>query len=183
MSLIDDILAHNQQFVADKQYEPYRTTNTPDKKAVVLTCMDTRLVELLPAAMNLRQGDMKLLKNAGAIVSHPFGSIMRSLLVAVYSLGAADVFVVGHLDCGMTGLSCTNLLHQAVDRGVDPITIATLRNAGIDLDGWLRGFGHPKEGVVESVRMIRNHPLLPKDVRVHGMLMDPATGKLQVVEV
>src|SRR5436190_1327898 len=106
MELIDQILAHNARFVAAKAYEPFRTTSLPDKRAVVLTCMDTRLVELLPAAMDLRQGDAKVLKNAGAIVSHPFGSIMRSILVAVYDLGALDVFVVGHHECGMSGLSC-----------------------------------------------------------------------------
>src|SRR4051812_25407676 len=82
MSLIADILGHNTSFVEKKEYEPFRTDRFPDKKLAVLTCMDTRLVELLPRAMNLRNGDIKLLKNAGALVSHPFGSMMRSILVA-----------------------------------------------------------------------------------------------------
>src|SRR5438067_7146082 len=101
MSLITDILDHNQTFVQNKEYEPFRTDRFPDKKLVVLTCMDTRLVELLPRAMNLRNGDAKVIKNAGAIVSHPFGSVMRSMLVAVYDLMAAEVAVVGHYGCGM----------------------------------------------------------------------------------
>ena len=67
--------------------------------------MDTRLVELLPKAMNLHNGDAKIIKNAGAIVSHPFGSVMRSIIVAVYQLDADEVFVIGHYDCGMTGLN------------------------------------------------------------------------------
>lgn len=62
--------------------------------------MDTRLVELLPHALNLRNGDVKIVKNAGALVSHPFGSIMRSILVAVYELQADEVCVIGHHDCG-----------------------------------------------------------------------------------
>ena len=40
-----------------RTYEQFRTDIFPDKKLVVLTCMDTRLVELLPRAMNLRNGD------------------------------------------------------------------------------------------------------------------------------
>ena len=70
-------------------------------KMVIISCMDTRLVELLPKAMNMRNGDVKIIKVAGAVISHPFGSIMRSILVAVYELGADEVCVVGHHDCGM----------------------------------------------------------------------------------
>ncbi|GAA3315750.1 hypothetical protein GCM10020331_011340 [Ectobacillus funiculus] len=52
----------------------------------------------------------KSLKTAGALVSHPFGSIMRSILVAVYELGADEVCVVGHYDCGMASLKAENTL-------------------------------------------------------------------------
>src|ERR1043166_798121 len=109
MSIIGDILEFNRGFVARREYEAYRTTRFPNKKLVVVTCMDTRLVELLPRAMNLRNGDVKIIKNAGAIVSHPFGSVMRSILVGVYELGAEEVAVVGHTGCGMAGLSCKQI--------------------------------------------------------------------------
>jgi carbonic anhydrase len=181
MSLITEILDHNRTFVDRREYEQFRTTNLPDKRLVVLTCMDTRLVELLPRAMNLRNGDAKIIKNAGAIVSHPFGSVMRSILVAVYELGAAEVAVVGHHGCGMTGLSCARVLEKVRARNVPEQTLATLRNAGIDLDNWLRGFEHVEIGVRESVDIIKNHPLLPADVKVHGMLMHPETGKLDLL--
>lgn len=77
MKVINEILAFNSEFVARDGGRLFRTNQFPDKKLVVLTCMDTRLTELLPQAMAIRNGDVKLLKNAGAIVSHPFGSVMR----------------------------------------------------------------------------------------------------------
>lgn len=181
MSLIEGILEHNRGFVEKREYEAYRTTIFPDKKLVILTCMDTRLVELLPRAMNLRNGDAKIIKNAGAIVSHPFGSVMRSILVAVYELGATEVAVVGHHGCGMTGLSCERIMEKVRARNVPEQTLDILRNAGINLDRWLTGFTHVEEGVRESVGIIRNHPLLPPDVKVHGMLIHPETGKLDVL--
>src|ERR1700722_14212791 len=122
MSILPDILSFNAQFVQRREYEQFLTDGFPDKKLVVLTCMDTRLVELLPRAMNLRNGDAKVIKNAGAIVSHPFGSVMRSLLVAIYELKAEEVAVVGHYGCGMTGLSCARVLDKAVARGVSEQT-------------------------------------------------------------
>lgn len=181
MSTLSEILDHNAQFLEHKEYEPFRTDGFPDKKLVVLTCMDVRLVELLPRAMNLRNGDANVIKNAGAIVSHPFGSVMRSVLVAVYELRAAEVAVVGHYGCGMTGLSCGRVLEKAVHRGVSPEMIETLAHCGIDLQNWMTGFKSPEDGVRQSVDVIRKHPLLPKDVPVHGLMICPDTGRLDLL--
>ncbi len=182
MSVLAEILDHNRRFVAKRDYQQFLTDQFPNKKIIVVTCMDTRLVELLPAAMNLRQGDAKVLKTAGAVVAHPFGSIMRSILVAVYNLGVEEIAVVGHHDCGMTGLSCGAILQKARERGISDETIQTIRNAGVDLEHWLKGFDHVRDGVRQSVSVIRNHPLLPKDVPVHGLLISPETGALEIVE-
>lgn len=181
MSILSDILIHNARFVEQREYEPFLTDIFPDKRLAVLTCMDTRLVELLPHAMNLRNGDAKVVKNAGAIVSHSFGSIMRSLLVAVYELTASEIAVVGHYGCGMTGLSCARVLNKAIARGVSEETLRALNEEGIDLQAWLTGFNSPEDGVRQSVAIIRRHPLLPKDVPVHGLIMCPETGRLDLL--
>lgn len=181
MSNLEEILAFNTEFVRAGQYEPFLTDRYPDKRMVILTCMDTRLIELLPRAMNLRNGDAKIIKNAGAIVSHPFGSVMRSILVAVYGLKAEEVLVVGHHDCGMTGLSSEALLTQAKAAGVPQSTFDTLNQAGINLNQWLTGFDSVSESVTKSVAMIRNHPLLPKKLSVRGLVIHPETGKLDLL--
>lgn len=181
MNLIQQILRHNAEFVARRKYEAYRTDRFPNKKLVLLTCMDTRLVELLPRAMNLRNGDVKVIKNAGAIVSHPYGSVMRSILVAVYELRAAEVAVVGHRDCGMTHLDCASILDKARARGIGDDVIDSISAGGVDLPAWLRGFECVEDAVRQSVTLIRRHPLLPRDVPVHGMVICPETGKLDLV--
>ena len=178
MTILSEILDHNATFVRSGGYEAFRTDQFPNKKLVILTCMDTRLVELLPHAMGVRNGDVKLIKNAGAIVSHPFGSVMRSILVAVYELGAAEIAVVGHHGCGMAGLDCARVLDKVRQRVADPNVIDTLSHAGIDLQRWLVGFDHVEDGVRKSVEVVRNHPLMPKDVPVHGLVIHPETGKL-----
>jgi carbonic anhydrase len=181
MSRLNEVLNYNREFVENKEYQPFNTTKFPDKKMVILTCMDTRLVELLPRSMNIRNGDAKIIKNAGALVSHPFGSIMRSILVAVYSLHAEEVFVIGHRDCGMTGLHATPILDKAVKAGVSPERIDTLKHAGINIEKFLKGFESVEESVKESVATIKNHPLLPSTIFVHGLIIDPNTGELEVV--
>src|SRR5205823_8611665 len=137
MSIISEILDHNRAFTARGEYEAFLTDQFPNKRLVVLSCMDTRLVELLPRAMGFRNGDVKLVKNAGAIVSHPFGSVMRSILLAIYELNAEEVVVVGHSGCGMSGLSCQRVLDKARLRGVSEDVLSTLRHSGIELQRWL----------------------------------------------
>ncbi|MFC5451654.1 beta-class carbonic anhydrase [Paenibacillus aestuarii] len=179
---LDETIDHNRRFVENKEYVRYQTSKLPNKKVVVVSCMDTRLTELLPKAMNLRNGDAKILKTAGAVVSHPFGSIMRSIIVAIYDLNAHEVCVVGHHDCGMTHVNATATTKKMIERGISVQTIETLDYAGIKIKDWLRGFDSVAESVRQSVEVIRNHPLIPKDIPVHGLVIDPETGELDIVE-
>ncbi|MFC4559030.1 beta-class carbonic anhydrase [Virgibacillus kekensis] len=181
MRLLDEILSFNEQFVKNKEYEKYERSKFPNKKLVILSCMDTRLVELLPKSMNLRNGDVKIVKNAGAIVAHPFGSIMKSILVAVYALKADEVCVIGHRDCGMTKLDADTMLDQMKERGVSQETLNTLEYSGVDFGKFLQGFDNVEDSVMSSTSVIRNHPLLPSDVPVHGLVISPETGKLDLV--
>lgn len=181
MSIIPSLLEFNKKFVEEKQYESYMTNKFPDKKVAILTCMDTRLVELLPKALGLKNGDAKFIKNAGSILTQPFGSAMRSILVAVYELGAREVLVIGHHGCGMTNLDTQGMVNKFIENGIDPAVISTLENSGIRMEKFLRGFSNAQEGVMQSVKMIRNHPLFPKAVPVHGFVIDPVTGKLEVL--
>jgi carbonic anhydrase len=109
---LHSLLDHNHRFVTNKSYEPYLTDRFPYKKLVVVTCMDTRLTELLPMALDLKNGDAKIIKVAGAMVAHPFGSVMRSILVAVYGLGAEHILVVGHHDWSDTAHMNTARRHR-----------------------------------------------------------------------
>lgn len=178
MSLVEKILRFNKKFVADREYESYRTTKLPNKKIAVLSCMDTRLTELLPAALNFKNGDIKIIKNAGALITHPFGSVMRSLVVAVHTLGVEEIFVIGHRDCGMQNLEPEAMIGKMTARGITRETIDMIRSCGVDLDGWLRGFGSVELSVLDTVGKIRNHPLIPAEINVLGFLMDPVTGRL-----
>ncbi|MBK3495784.1 carbonic anhydrase [Viridibacillus sp. YIM B01967] len=182
MSILNDILAFNETFVEEKQYEPFITSKYPDKHFVILTCMDTRLVELLPKAMNLRNGDVKMVKSAGATINHPFGGIMRSLLVAIYELKADEIFVIGHYDCGMSAVDPDKMLAKMIDRGVSKEVIDLLNYSGANLHEWLGGFDDVTENVSNSVKMIRKHPLIIDSIPVHGLVIDPNTGRLDIVE-
>jgi len=178
---IDEMLTYNKKFVAQKQYKQYETDSYPNKKMVVLTCMESRLVELLPKALNIQNGDVKMLKNAGAIIRKPFDTIMKSILIAIHNLRAEQVLVIGHYDCGMSQVNTTEFMKNMERKGIEKETIALLEHAGIDLHEEFHGFETVEESIKQSVHIIRNHPLLPSYVKVHGLVIDPATGKVDIV--
>ncbi len=181
--MIDEILRHNRQFVEDKGYERFMTSKYPDKKIAIVTCMDTRLVELLPAALGIRNGDVKMIKNAGGTITNPFDSTMRSILVAVYELGVTDVMIIGHTECGVQGMDAGEMLHLMRERGIDDEHISLMMHCGINLKQWLHGFDDTDKAVSETVDLVRNHPLMPRDVTVSGYIMDSVTGALSPIAV
>ena len=179
--MINDILEFNRRFVREKGYEPYITTKYPDRKLAIVTCMDTRLTELLIAAMGLRNGDAKIIKNAGGVISSPFSTEVRSLLVGIYELGVEDVVVVGHTDCGAQHISGPDMVEAMRSRGIPERSIEACRYFDVDFDKWLCGFDSVEESVRRSVAVLRNHPLIPGDVRISGFIIDSVTGELTEV--
>ncbi|CAM3212920.1 carbonic anhydrase [Filibacter tadaridae] len=181
MTILSEIINFNKSFVNEKGYEQYATTKFPDKRIVVLTCMDTRLTELLHKAMDLKNGDAKIIKNAGGLVTHPFGSIMRSIILAVYELKADEVYIIGHHDCGMSSTNTDHIIESMVNRGIDKSLFSTLKYSGVDMKDWLHGFEDVTESVRMSVDAVRNHPLMDNAVPVHGLVVHPDTGLLDII--
>ena len=177
--MIQELKEFNRKFVEEKGYERFATSKYPDKKIAIVTCMDTRLVELLPAALGIRNGDVKIIKNAGATITNPFDSTMRSILVAIYELGVNEIMVIGHTGCGVQGMNADEMLHLMKERGVSEEHITLMKHCGINLKEWLHGFDDTDEAVKETVDLIANHPLMPPTgVNVQGFVMDTYTGEL-----
>ena len=76
----------------------------------------------------------------------------------------------------------SEMLDMLVERGIDQQHIDIVRHSGIDLERWLCGFESVESSVHETVRRLKEHPLMPKDVRISGFIMDSATGELTRVE-
>ena len=178
MSNIDSILAFNREYVASKGYEAHLTDKYPDKKLAVLSCMDTRLSVLLQEALGLRNGDAKIIKNAGAVIPSPWDSAMRSLIVAVYELGVNEIMVVAHTTCGACHMNFHHFKEEMLKRGIPE---QSLQRSDVDLDAWLEGFHDTERSVRATVAAIKDHPLIPADVTVRGFIIDSVTGELSEI--
>lgn len=179
--MIDEILQYNKEFVENKGFEQYITNKYPNKKIAIVSCMDTRLTELLPAALGLKNGDAKIIKNAGGIVTHPFGSVMRSLLIGIYELDIREIMVIGHTDCGARYTDSKKMIDKMKAHGITQENIDMVKYYGIDFDLWLGGFMDLECSINKSVELIRKHPLVPAGIMIYGLVIDSETGELKKI--
>lgn len=180
--MLHEFSENNRHFVSQGMHEEYITGKYPDKKTAIVTCMDTRLVRLLPAALGIKNGDVKMIKNAGGCICDKYGSDMRSLLIAIYELGVDKVMVIGHTDCGVKGLTGDEMLERMREHGISAESIAQACAEGADFESWFKGFETEEGGVRETVNILKTHPLMHSGVNVSGWLINSFTGELQLVE-
>ncbi len=176
MTLLDSIMRANQEFAKPGACEPL--SKIPKKQLAIFTCMDSRLVDFLEPAMGIARGDAKVIKNAGNTLIDSCGDVIRSLAVAIFTLGVEEIFVIGHQDCGMANLDAESLREKMLARG---IAVEALDNLVPDLAQWVCAFSAPVSNVENVVSIIRNSPLIPKDVPVHGLIFCPDDGHLEII--
>ena len=183
MNLLSEVLRHNQEFLERNKpgygdvTEP--VSKVPTREVAILSCMDTRLVNFMEQALGIERGHAKVIKSAGNSISGVFDSVVRSLLVCIYELGVSEIFVIGHYECGMAKTTSESLTKAMLSRGVAPEAIQMVRH---ELEHWADGFSHPVDNVQETVSMLRMNPLIPKDVAIHGLMIHPNSGEVEVVE-
>ncbi len=170
--MLDNVLQANEEFV--KEFEPEKLSHLPQKKLVIVTCMDTRLTGFLEPAMGIARGDAKIIKNAGNTIIDR--DVIRSVAAAIYALGAEEVMVVGHYECGMANVDPEKLRSTMKARGIDEKTLS-----GVDLKEWIGAIESEEENVLNGVRKIKESPFIPDDVPVHGLIIDLYDGKLKVL--
>ncbi len=180
-SRIKKMMEYNKVFVDNELYQKYATTKFPDKKIAIFTCMDTRMTELLPAALGLKNGDVKLIKNAGTEIQSPYDSVVFSLLVAIYEMGVDTILVVSHDDCGGKALNGFNIVEKMREKGISQEELDHFSAEHKPVEEWLMGFGDVDKSVARTIEIIKSHPLIHAGVEVFGVIMDPATGLIREV--
>ena len=182
MNVLEQVLAANSNFMeylveGAIQYYP-ENNKLPNRHLAIFTCMDTRLVDFLEPAMGIKRGEAKVIKNAGNSVTGPFEATIRSLIVSIYELGVKEVMVIGHYDCGLAHTTADSLIQKMLARGISPDAIKMIE---AELINWIDHFHHPVDNIEDVVRKIRNNPLIPHDVPIHGLIFNPHTGQLEVI--
>ena len=177
--ILKEVLASNAAYAkdfgdkADLQIPPAR-------RFAVLTCMDARID---PAKLaGLAEGDAHVIRNAGGRASD---DAIRSLVISYKLLGTSEWFVIHHTNCGMEFFT---------DDVMRALLANSLETAALGSDGftdvgtgpgsteatyidWLT-ISDNAQSVADDVTRIRNHPLVPGRIAIHGYIYDVRTGRL-----
>lgn len=152
----------------------------PARRIAILTCMDARLD---PAAYaGLKEGDAHVIRNAGGRASD---DAIRSLVISYKLLGTQEWYVIHHSNCGMEFFT---------DHGIRSLLSRSLETAVLAADGftdvgqgpgskagefinWLT-ISDPRQSVIDDVRRIRDHALVPSRIPIYGFIYQVETGRL-----
>jgi len=182
MKALEQMVLVNKRFVQNDANEFRQTAHLigklPRKQLAVFTCMDTRLVDFLEPALGIAREDAVIIKNAGNTVTGSFEATIRSLVIAIFELGVQEIMVIGHEDCGVGNSDVQEVIAKMRDRGISIDAIKMIKS---EFDHWLNSFQRPCANVRAVVDKIRNNPLIPADVPVHGLIFDPHTGEVMVL--
>jgi len=181
--ILSEVLGANAKYAAgfgDKA----KLALPPTRRFVILTCMDARLDPAKYAG--LAEGDAHVIRNAGGRASD---DAIRSLIISYKLLGTREFFVIHHTDCGMQffandvirGLLASSLeTAELTPQGFRDVGKGPGSRAGEYIE-WLT-IKDAKQAVLDDVTRIRNHPLIPKTIPVHGYIYDVKSGRLIEVE-
>ena len=179
--IVDEVMSANNAYVAGfgKKGE---LALPPARGFAILTCMDARLDPAKYAGLS--EGDAHVIRNAGARASD---DAIRSLVISHKLLGTKEWFVIHHTNCGME-LFCDEVMGDLLE---DSLATAALDMSTLKWSNPQHGGGcaaghfikwhtikNQEESVAQDVARIRSHPLVPKNVPIHGYIYDVKTGKL-----
>lgn len=179
MTILDEVLAANDRYAAEFG-DRSELALPPARGFAILTCMDARLDPAKYAG--LAEGDAHVIRNAGGRASD---DAIRSLVISYKLLGTAEWFVIHHTDCGME-LFTDDVMRGLLDASLDT---AELTEQGFVDHGTGSGTAEARYidwltiadragAVVDDVRRIRSHPLVPARIPIHGFVYDVRTGRL-----
>lgn len=163
-----------------------------NKKVLFVIGMEHKLERLLQQETNIHPENMLVLKTFGPVVSQPYGDVMRDITIAVYQERVEDIFIVGTRDGVENTVNIKNLFDKMSERKGMAEKIQTLdylfKNCipefpGGNVSEWLEGGKSVTEGIKRSVNIIRHHPLMPSNVKVHGLIMNRESGRLTEIGV
>jgi carbonic anhydrase len=181
--IVTEVVAANQSYAASFGAKADLGL-PPARQFAILTCMDARLDPAKYAG--LTEGDAHVIRNAGARATD---DAIRSLVISHKLLGTKEWFVIHHTNCGM---------ELFADEIIADLLEDDLGTASFDGKTWTNPHHHgghaaghfikwhtiknQEASVVQDVRRIREHPLVPADVPIYGYIYDVRSGRLNEVK-
>ncbi len=183
MAVVAEVMAANARYAAEFGNKG-QLALPPGRRFAILTCMDARLDPAKYAGLS--EGDAHVVRNAGGRATD---DAIRSLVISHKLLGTVEWFVIHHTNCGMELFSddvmASLLEDNLATASFDGKTWSNPHHGGGSSAGhfikW-QTIRTQEESVIQDVRRIREHPLVPRGIPIYGYVYDVKTGRLDEVK-
>ncbi|PEI82250.1 carbonic anhydrase [Bacillus toyonensis] len=159
--------------------------NLKNKKVLLLTEIEHGIEPIIQQVTNIQQENMLTIHSYDSVIIHPYGDIMRSVIIAIYQENVEEIFVVG-IEDKETDVVNLQTQHDFIKENIELDYL--FKNcmpefSSGSLNAWLSGKENVSENIEKSIDMIRHHPLVPSDIKVHGFKIDRTGEKEMVVKI
>ncbi|MGZ7148820.1 carbonic anhydrase [Bacillus sp. BC08] len=159
--------------------------NLKNKKVLLLTEIEHGIEPIIQQVTNIQQENMLTIHSYDSVIIHPYGDIMRSVIIAIYEENVEEIFVVG-IEDKETDVVNLQTQHDFIKENIELDYL--FKNcmpefSSGSLNAWLSGKENVSENIEKSIDMIRHHPLVPSDIKVHGFKIDRTGEKEMVVKI
>ncbi|MDA2517818.1 MULTISPECIES: carbonic anhydrase [Bacillus cereus group] len=159
--------------------------NSKNKKVLLLTDIEYGIEPIIQQVTNIQQENMLTIHSYDSVIVHPYGDIMRSIIIAIYQENVEEIIVVG-IEDKETDVVNLQIQRDSIknNRELDYLFENCMPEfSSGSLDEWLSGKENVSENIEKSIDMICHHPLVPSDVKVYGFKIDRTRGKETVVKI
>ena len=152
-----------------------------DKQLLVIACMDERIP--VEEALGITLGDAQVFRNAGGKVTD---DVIRSAALTTNFFETIEIIIVNHTDCGMMSApddAVVDGLEAAAGGDLDDIALdpafPELTIGDASLAEWVRMTDDIDEACQAQIEYLREHPMIPESVTVHGYIYEVESNALR----
>ncbi|PEK27605.1 carbonic anhydrase [Bacillus wiedmannii] len=159
--------------------------NSKNKKVLLLTDIEHGIEPIIQQVTNIQQENMLTIHSYDSVIVHPYGDIMRSVIIAIYQENVEEIFVVG-IEDKETDVVNLQIQRDSIknNREIEYLFKNCMPEfSSGSFNAWLSGQENVSENIEKSIDMICHHPLIPSDIKVHGFMIDRTGEKEMVVKI
>ena len=152
-----------------------------DRRLMVVACMDERIP--VEEALGIDLGDAHVFRNAGGKVTD---DVIRSAALSTIFFDTEEIVFISHTDCGMMSAPNTAVVEGLEEQAGGSLDEVGLDPALPDLDigdasvaDWVRMTDDIDEACAAQIELLRDHPLIPDHVEIHGYIYEVESDRLR----
>lgn len=164
-----------------------RSAKGQSPKILWIGCADSRIPET--TILGLKPGEVFVHRNIANIVTATDINSLSVIEFAVKHLKVEHILVCGHTSCGGVGAALGNNRLGLLDIWLQPMRQLRMEHSDEleKMDDKQKGLRLTQYNILRSLEVIRMNPTVidamsERNLELHGVIYDVASGKLEVVE-